>query len=123
MDAVLNILSWASILAGSGLCIIGAIGLIRLPDVFCRMHGAGIIDTLGIGLIILGLAFQAGFTLGLAKLGMIVIFILFTSPTATHALSRAALHGGIKPITSDSSAPDPTIDPTADKTEAMSSKT
>ena len=123
MDAVLNILSWASILAGSALCIIGAIGLIRLPDVFCRMHGAGIIDTLGIGLIILGLAFQAGFTLVLAKLGMIVIFILFTSPTATHALSRAALHGGIKPETSDGSVPDPTIDPTAEKKEAGSSKT
>jgi multicomponent Na+:H+ antiporter subunit G len=61
------------------------------------MHGAGIIDTLGAGAIMAGLMVQAGFSIVTVKLGLIVIFILFTSPTATHALARAALHGGVNP--------------------------
>ncbi len=97
MELILDILSWASIIAGGAFCIIGAFGLISLPDIFCRMHGASIIDTMGLGLILLGLALQTGFTLGLAKLAMIFLFIMFTSPTGTHALARAALYGGVDP--------------------------
>ncbi len=97
MALALDILSWAAIITGGAFCIIGAVGMIRLPDVFCRMHGVGIIDTMGIGMIILGLALQTGFNLTLAKLAMILIFVLFTSPTATHALARAARYGGVEP--------------------------
>ena len=97
IDQILDILSWASIIAGGFLCIVGAIGLLRLPDVFCRMHGASIIDTMGLALILLGLALQTGFNLGLAKLGMIFLFVFFTSPTGTHALARAALYAGLDP--------------------------
>lgn len=97
MDTVLDVLSWISIVAGGAFCIVGAIGLLRLPDVFCRMHGASIIDTMGLALILLGLALQNGFNLGLAKLAMIFVFVLFTSPTATHALARAALYAKIDP--------------------------
>ena len=98
MEMILYILSWASIITGSIFCVIGAIGLIRLPDVYCRMHAAGMIDTIGIGLIFLGLALQAGWTLALAKLGMILVFILFTSPTSCHALCRAAAYSGVYPM-------------------------
>lgn len=97
MQAVLDILSWASIISGGALCVIGAIGMLRLPDMFCRMHGASLIDTLGIGLILLGLGFQNGFNLGLGKLALIFLFVLFTSPTATHALARAAIYAGLDP--------------------------
>lgn len=98
MEMVLDLLSWASIITGGAFCVIGAIGVIRLPDVYCRMHAAGIIDTAGVGLILLGLAFQAGWTLVLAKLAMILIFILFTSPTSCHALCRAAAYAGVHPM-------------------------
>ena len=97
MDMVLDILSWAAIIIGSAFSIIGAIGMIRLPDVFCRMHGVGIIDSMGIGMIFLGLALQTGFNLTLVKLAMVLLFVLFTSPTATHALARAARYGGVEP--------------------------
>ncbi len=97
MQAVVDILSWVSIIAGGFFCIVGAIGLLRLPDVFCRMHGAGLIDTMGLALILIGLGLQNGFNLGLAKLAMIFVFVLFTGPTATHALARAALYAGIDP--------------------------
>jgi multicomponent Na+:H+ antiporter subunit G len=97
MEMVADILSWICLIAGSIFCLIGAIGMIRLPDVFARMHGAGIIDTLGAGLLLVGMMFQGGFTLITVKLIMIVLFILFTSPTTTHALARAALNGGVVP--------------------------
>ena len=98
--------------------------MIRLTDFYTRMHSASLIDTLGVGFIILGLAFQAGFTLVLAKLGMIVVFILFTSPTGTHALCRAALAAGIQPKTVDGSRATIDIEPDEDRgEEAEPSKT
>ena len=58
----LNIASWGLLLAGSFFCIVGGIGLIRLPDFFARIHGAGITDTLGASLVLAGLMVQAGLT-------------------------------------------------------------
>ena len=98
MELATDIVSWVCLVAGSVFALIGAVGIIRLPDVFARMHGAGIVDTLGAGLIMLGLIFQAGFTLVTVKLALIVVFLLFTGPTSTHALARAALNGGVKPL-------------------------
>ena len=101
MALLLDILSWISIISGGIFCVIGAVGLIRLPDVYCRMHAAGIIDTIGVALILLGLIIQAGWTIALAKLVIILAFILFTSPTSCHALCRATLYGGINPLHAD----------------------
>ena len=63
MVLVIDILSWVFLLAGGIFCVIGTIGLLRMPDVFTRLHGASVVDTLGMGFIILGLILQAGFTL------------------------------------------------------------
>lgn len=104
MTLIADIAGWVFLIAGSAFILIGAIGIIRLPDVFARMHGAGIIDTLGAGLILIGLMTQAGFTLVTVKLILIFVFLLFTGPTATHALARAALNGGVKPLLHDKSS-------------------
>jgi multicomponent Na+:H+ antiporter subunit G len=98
MNMVLDIASWALLLAGSGFCVVGAIGLIRMPDFFTRMHAASVTDTLGAGLLLAGLALQAGFTLVTAKLLILALLILFTTPTATHALARAAFLRGVSPM-------------------------
>ncbi len=98
MEAVVDIVGGVFIVLGVGFSLVGAFGMIRLPDVFTRMHAAGIIDTLGIGLIFIGLMPHAGFSLVLAKLVLILVFVLFTSPTATHALARATQRGGIDPL-------------------------
>ena len=95
--SALDLASWALLVAGGLFSIVGAVGLLRMPDLFTRMHGASITDTLGAGLILLGLVLQAGFTLVTAKLVLIGLLIFFTSPTATHALARAALARGLKP--------------------------
>ena len=96
MALLLDIVGWSLLALGSVMLLIGGIGLVRLPEVFSRMHAAGIIDTLGAGAILAGLMIEAGLTLVTVKLALIVILILFTSPTATHALARAALHGGVR---------------------------
>lgn len=97
LDWVVHILSWTAILAGSFFMLVGAIGLIRMPEVFTRMHAASIIDTLGAGLLIAGMMMQAGPTLITLKLLFILILFLVTSPVATHALAQAALHAGERP--------------------------
>ncbi len=97
MELLLDALSWVSIVGGVFFMLVGSIGVLRMPDVLCRMHAAGMTDTMGAGFILLGLAFQAGFTLVLVRLVLIYAFLLFTSPISSHALARAALSGGIRP--------------------------
>jgi multicomponent Na+:H+ antiporter subunit G len=97
MALVLDLVSWICILVGAAAALIGGLGLLRLPDVFARMHGAGMIDTLGLGAILVGLMIQAGLTLITVKLILIVLFVLYTSPVVTHALARACLNAGIEP--------------------------
>ncbi|MDA0304787.1 MAG: monovalent cation/H(+) antiporter subunit G [Proteobacteria bacterium] len=97
MDVVLEIISFALMGLGAIMLVIGGVGIIRLNDVFSRMHAVGIIDTLGAGAVLAGLMIQAGLGIVTIKLMLIVVFILFTSPTATHALARAALNGGVRP--------------------------
>jgi multicomponent Na+:H+ antiporter subunit G len=97
MAILIDILSWIFLVAGGAFCIIGMIGLIRMPDMFTRLHGASVTDTLGAGFIIVGLILQADAILVAAKLIIIMGLILLTSPVATHALAQAALHAGIRP--------------------------
>ncbi len=98
---MIDILSWVFLMAGSFFAIVGGLGLLRLPDFYCRLHGAGITDTLGAWLILLGLILQAGLTLIAVKLVMIGLLLAFTSPTATHALAHAAVENGLEPIVDD----------------------
>ena len=97
MAVIIDILSWIFLVAGGVFCVIGMIGLVRMPDLFTRLHGASVTDTLGAGFIIIGLGLQAGFTLVTAKLIIVMGLIMLTSPVATHALAQAALHAGVRP--------------------------
>lgn len=101
MAMLADIATWVCIVLGSAFLLIGALGIVRLPDVFARMHAAGVVDTIGIGLILIGLMFQAGWSLVTIKLALILVFIFFTSPTATHALAQAAVKGGVLPKLDD----------------------
>jgi len=104
VSAALDAVSWVCLVAGGGFCVVGAVGLIRMPDVYTRMHAASVIETLGAGLLIVGMLLQAGFTLVSAKLVVIGLLILFASPTATHALAKAALARGLEPLLDDGKA-------------------
>jgi multicomponent Na+:H+ antiporter subunit G len=97
MEILRDVASWVLLLSGGGFCIIGGLGLLRLPDVYTRMHAAGITDTLGAGLILAGLMVQGGFSLVTVKLFLILMFLLYTSPTSTYALANAAYRRGLAP--------------------------
>ena len=101
MDFLLTGLSWALVLAGGFFTIVGAVGLVRMPDLFTRMHAASVTDTLGAGLLLLGFMLQAGLSLVLLKLVFLFLLFFFISPVATHALANAALNYGIKPLLSE----------------------
>jgi len=101
MEMIIEIASWALFIGGSVFLLIGAIGMIRLPDMFSRMHGAGIIDTMGVLMLFLGMILQAGMTLVSIKILLIVLFLMFTLPTTTHALARTAVAAGLKPLCDD----------------------
>ncbi len=94
---IADILTWVCIAAGSLALLTGGIGVLRLPDVYTRMHAAGITDTMGAGLFILGMILQSGDWLIAVKLLLILVFLFFTSPTSTFALAHAALTSGVKP--------------------------
>ncbi len=96
LGMVIDVLSALCLIVGSGFCVISGIGIVRMPDFYTRGHAAGLSDTLGAGLILLGLILQAGFTLVAAKLVMIFFFLYVTSPTATHALFKAAYADGMR---------------------------
>ncbi|MBT3346022.1 MAG: monovalent cation/H(+) antiporter subunit G [Gemmatimonadetes bacterium] len=94
----IDIASWAVLMLGAFFCLIGGIGLHRLPDFFSRLHGAGITDTLGAGLVLFGLMLQAGWTLITVKLLFILAILWLTSPTSTHAIAKAARMAGLEPM-------------------------
>lgn len=98
MSMVLDAISWICLVAGGLVSVIGAVGLLRMPSFFTRMHAASLIDTLGAGLILLGLMLQAGLTLITVKLAVMGLLLLFASPTATHALAKAAVARGVDPL-------------------------
>ena len=95
---IVDILSWICLILGSIFCIIGGLGLLRLPDFYSRMHGGGVTDTLGASLVLVGLMLQGGLTEVTVKLVMILVVLLITSPTSTHAVGKAAFTSGLKPF-------------------------
>ncbi len=115
MEMAIEGLSWFFISLGSFFVVCGALGMLRLPDIYTRLHSASVIDTAGAGFLILGMMLQAGWSLVTIKLVFVLAIFFFTLPVAAHALARAALHEGIKPDLAE----DRTGTATTDDTDAM----
>lgn len=94
---VRDIASWVLFLAGGLAVAVGALGLVRFPDFYTRLHAAGVTDTAGAELIVLGMLLQAPNWLVATKLVFIGIFLGLTSPVATHAIAHAAHMVGFRP--------------------------
>ena len=109
MNMFFDIISWGLILCGGFFLVMGSLGMVRFPDFWSRLHAASVIDSAGIGLLLLGMMVQAGLTLVTVKLILIVVFLFITGPTATHAAANAALVSGSRPkdIIVDQTADDP----------------
>jgi multicomponent Na+:H+ antiporter subunit G len=98
MSVLIEGISWAFVLAGAFFSIVGAFGLLRMPDCYTRMHAASVTDTLGAGFLLGGMILQAGLSLVAVKLLVIAVLIFFTSPAATHALAKAAMARKVAPL-------------------------
>ncbi|MCR9095313.1 MAG: monovalent cation/H(+) antiporter subunit G [bacterium] len=96
MDGLRDILVWACLVGGGLFSVIGGIGLLRMPDFYTRTHAASLTDTMGATLILLGLAIHNGIDLVTVKLVIIFLFLFLTSPTAAHALVKAAYSKGLE---------------------------
>ena len=88
--------------AGLFFILVGSIGLLRFPDFYTRLHATGKCDTLGTGLILIGLIIHHLFyysetPLVPVRLLFLVFFIFIANPTATHAIMKAADETGLKP--------------------------
>lgn len=89
----------ANLLVITGILFIlaGVLGILRLPDFYTRLHAMGKCDTLGVALVLVGLAMHEGMSLYSLKILLISVFVGLANPTATHALARAALKSGLAP--------------------------
>ena len=90
MEMLLSWLSGGSLLLGMAALLVGALGLVRLPNLFSRIHAVGMMDTAGVALITLGMLIHEGFSLVSVKLAVVGVFLFFTSPIATHAVAGGA---------------------------------
>ena len=91
MSLFLDVVSWILFGIGSAVLFIGAIGVLRMPTLYTRMHAASLTDSLGAIAVLGGIMLQAGWSLAALKLLAILLFLLLTSPTSSYALANAAL--------------------------------
>lgn len=113
IELLLDVLSWVAIAGGLFFMLVGTFGVLRMPDVYTRLHAAGMTDTMGAGFLLLGMGLQTivdmmhgqtSYWLVLVRLVFTYAFLLVTSPIATHALARAGLAGGVEPWSNDKEA-------------------
>lgn len=82
---------------GAGFFFAGTVGLLRFPDVYCRLHAVTKADNVGLGLVILGLVLQAESWAVAGRLLMTWLLVLGASATVAHLIARASLRRGITP--------------------------
>ena len=89
----------SNVLIGTGLLFMAltALGMLRLPDFFSRVHSVSKSETLGITLVLLGLIFSEGATLVSLKLALVLVFVAIANPVAAHLLTRAVVRTGYMP--------------------------
>jgi len=97
VSAIMDIIGMVSLCIGSLAVIFGALGLLRLGDVYQRMHGTGIVDTGGAGLILFGLLMLSPDWTVTVRLILIGFILVMTGPTATHTIARAVRVSGEEP--------------------------
>ena len=93
----MSIAGGALIVLGLTLMAVTALGLVRLPDFFSRVHAVSKTETLGIALVLLGLILYEGANLVSLKAALVLVFVVIANPVAAHLLTRAALRTGEMP--------------------------
>lgn len=93
----LDIAAWVLAVSGCAFVLIGAVGMLRMPDFPTRAHAAGLIDVFGTMQILIALALLSGAGAGALKIALIIVFLLVTAPAAIHAIFKTWLHSNPEP--------------------------
>lgn len=108
IETVTQLLGNALLILAAASVLIGGVGVIRMPDLYTRMHASSLTDTVATLALFSGLILHSGLTLASFKLAAIMAFVLLTGPTATYALANAAYSSGIQPpVPHGPEAPEP----------------
>ena len=97
MIAVIEIVIGVMLVVGALFAMAASIGLLRLKDVYMRMHAASKAGTLGSGVMLLALAIHAGDLSVVTRALAGVVFFLLTAPISAHLLAKAAYAAGYRP--------------------------
>ncbi len=92
-----DVLGLVLVVAGAAFFLAGTVGLLRLPDVYTRLHALTKADNVGLGLVAVGLAIRADSAFTAAKLVLIWALVMLAGATASHLIAQSALHRGVKP--------------------------
>jgi multicomponent Na+:H+ antiporter subunit G len=90
VSALLDVVVAVLLVSGAGLNLVAAVGLHRLPDLFCRMHAATKPATLGLLMVMAGTAIALGDLRAATKLGLVAVLQFATNPVGGHMVGRAA---------------------------------
>jgi len=96
---LIEFISATLLIAGAVFFLAGTIGLLRFPDVYCRLHALAKVDNLGLGLVVLALLLRADSVSVALKLILVWLLALFASSTVSYLIARRALRRGIAPWT------------------------
>jgi multicomponent Na+:H+ antiporter subunit G len=94
IDTVLTLASALCLLAGAGFAMVGALGVLRFPDVYTRTHAASKAGTLGSGFCLVAVALSADGIDVATRAILTVVFLMLTAPVSAHLLARAAFRAG-----------------------------
>ncbi|MFZ1727165.1 MAG: monovalent cation/H(+) antiporter subunit G [Albidovulum sp.] len=118
LDMLITGIAWLLIVSGSFFTVVGAVGILRFPDFWSRLHAASVSDSAGVILLLAGMCVYAGWGLVTVKLIVIGLVLFITGPTSTHAVANAALVSGLRPPEAKGltgaepeTLPNPTADP------------
>lgn len=98
LEIVTHCLGWTCVLIGVLLSIIGALGCLRFPDLYTKLHALSVSDSLGVPIALTGLILVNGFNFVSLKIFLIIVILLFVNPFSTHALIRAGIKNKLRPI-------------------------
>ena len=94
IDGLLTVLAGLSLLVGAAFALVGALGVIRFPDVYTRMHAASKAGTLGSGFCLIAVALAGSSVDVTTRAIAAVLFFVLTAPISAHLLARAGLIAG-----------------------------
>ncbi len=98
MDLTLDLLTYGLVVMGAFFFVAGTAGVLRFPDVYCRLHAVTKADNLGLGFVALGLALQAPDWAARVQILLTWLLVLAAAATVCHLLGRSSLHGGVPAV-------------------------